>query len=138
MPDVFTSEKRSEVMRKIKSKNTKPEMQVRRALHALGYRYRLHVKSLPGTPDIVLRKYKTVIQIQGCFWHGHNCKIAHTPKSNQEYWLPKIERNIRRDQENNAKLAEQGWKEIIVWECSCRKKNLFIKEIQRILDVLSG
>jgi len=105
-------------MSRIKGKDTKPEMLVRKFLHAKGYRYRLHVKGLPGKPDIVLPKYKTVIFVHGCFWHGHEgCKYFVVPKTKTEWWLKKINSNIANDQKAVAALQKNGWKIITLWEC---------------------
>ena len=120
MADRFSTEKRSEIMARIRSKNTKPELRIRSALHRLGYRFRLHRADLPGTPDIVLPKFRAVVQVRGCFWHGHDCSIGHTPRSNAAYWGPKIERNKARDERNDAALHDTGWKVIEIWECQCR------------------
>ena len=118
MADRMTTEQRHKCMSRIKSKDTKPELIVRRYLHAHGYRYRINVKRLPGTPDIVLRKYKTVIFINGCFWHGHEgCKYFVTPKSNSQFWQKKIERNKQRDIEKRIQLRHLGWHTIINWGC---------------------
>lgn len=111
MTDIFSKEERSKIMGKIKSEDTKPELAVRKFLFSHGFRYRLHRKDLPGRPDIVLPKYKTVIFVNGCFWHGHGCKIGsgkRKPKTNIGYWIPKIEKNIERDKENYAKLTYDG------------------------------
>jgi DNA mismatch endonuclease (patch repair protein) len=132
MTDVFTKDQRSSIMRGIKSKDTKPEMQVRKALHALGLRYRLHVKDLPGKPDLVFPKYKAVIQVRGCFWHGHRCKVDHKPKSNKSYWIPKIENNIARDRKNDAAIKQMGWRLFIVWECECRDNAKFTHTIEQL------
>ena len=105
-------------MRAVKSKNTKPEMIVRKTLHALGYRYRLNVKTLPGSPDLVFPKYRAVIFVHGCFWHGHACKRgARLPKTNQDYWRKKIARNVARDAKNSEALRALGWRVITLWEC---------------------
>src|ERR1700678_1449874 len=118
MADTFSKEKRSDIMRHVKSFNTKPEHVVRRCLHKAGFRFILHKKKLPGTPDIVLPKYKVVVNVNGCFWHGHtNCKRSTLPKANNEYWRDKIERNRIRDELNNKKLYELGWKVITIYEC---------------------
>ena len=115
------SEQRSRNMSAIKSKNTKPEIKVRKILHSMGYRFRLHSKDLPGSPDIVLPKYKTVIFVHGCFWHRHeNCKYATTPKTRQEFWNKKFKENINRDNLNQANLSLKGWKIIIIWECQLK------------------
>ncbi|MEM9617297.1 MAG: very short patch repair endonuclease [Pseudomonadota bacterium] len=119
--DVFTPEKRAEVMRAVKSKDTKPELTLRKALHALGYRYRLNVKGLPGKPDLVFPKHHAVIFVHGCFWHGHDCKRgARIPKSNTAYWLEKIARNKLRDKKSAAELKKLGWRVITVWECEIK------------------
>ena len=115
------SEQRSRNMSAIKSKNTKPEIAVRKVLHSMGYRFRLHGKDLPGSPDIVLPKYKTVIFVHGCFWHRHeNCKYASTPKTRKEFWENKFRENIVRDKSNQANLLSIGWKIIIIWECQLK------------------
>jgi DNA mismatch endonuclease (patch repair protein) len=119
--DTITSAKRSEVMSRIRSKNTSPERTVRSILHRLGYRFRLHRKDLPGCPDIVLPKYHKVILVQGCFWHGHSCILGSKPKSNQEYWNPKIQSNRARDIRNIDTLLQMGWSVLELWECDIRK-----------------
>jgi len=132
MADVFTREKRSEVMALIRSKNTKPERKVRKALHHLGYRFRIHVASLPGKPDIVLRKYQTVIHVRGCFWHGHHCRDGHKPKSKLRYWGPKLEGNKQRDKRNDQRLRRHGWSVLTVWECKCRSPDALASEMKRV------
>lgn len=123
MADVMTSEQRSRCMAAIKGKDTKPEMIVRKYLFSCGLRFRVQVRKLPGTPDIVLPKYKTAIFVNGCFWHGHEgCKYFRLPKSNVEFWKEKIERNIERDRESRQALLDLGWKVIRVWECELRNK----------------
>lgn len=117
--DIWDKKKRSAVMAKIRSRDTKPEWIVRRYLFSRGYRYRKNVKGLPGTPDIVLRKYSIVIFIHGCFWHGHEVD-GHLPRSNQEFWQKKIERNKQRDAKNKEALREMGWSVITVWECQLK------------------
>lgn len=117
MTDIISKEKRSWNMSRIGPKDTKPERIVRSALHKAGFRFRLHVP-LPGKPDIVLSRYKTVIFVNGCFWHSHEgCKKAAVPKSNVEFWLKKLQRNVSRQSEVKKQLAEAGWKVIVVWEC---------------------
>ena len=121
MPDDMTPEQRHKTMSRIRSTNTKPEMIVRRYLHACGLRYRLHVVTLPGKPDIVLPRYGTCVLVNGCFWHGHEgCKYFRLPLSNQDYWSSKIERNIARDRESQARLEVMGWRVIVVWECELK------------------
>ena len=124
------SEQRSRNMSAIKSKNTKPEIKVRKVLHSMGYRFRLHSKDLPGSPDIVLPKYKTVIFVHGCFWHRHeNCKYASTPKTRQEFWNKKFTENIKRDKLNQENLSSKGWKIIIVWECEIKDKDFDLNRL---------
>ncbi|RNC64470.1 very short patch repair endonuclease [Proteiniphilum sp. X52] len=116
--DKFSSEKRSLIMSKISGKETKPEILVRKYLFAHGFRYRKNVKDLPGKPDIVLPKYKTIIFVNGCFWHGHeNCKKATLPATNTEFWREKISGNIIRDKENTQKFTKMGFKVITIWQC---------------------
>lgn len=112
-------------MSHVKSKNTKPEVLVRRFLFAHGFRFRLYRKDLPGKPDIVLPKYKTAIFINGCFWHGHeNCKYAKLPETNHEFWLTKINGNIQRDITTSSKLAEMGWRVFTIWQCELKPKTI--------------
>ncbi len=108
---------RSENMRAIRSKGMRPELAVRSMVHRLGYRYRLHKKDLPGKPDLVFASRRKVIFVHGCFWHSHDCKISHVPKSNTSYWGPKLARNQQRDAAAQVALIEQGWRYLIVWEC---------------------
>jgi DNA mismatch endonuclease (patch repair protein) len=126
MTDKFDKPKRSEIMSRVRGADTKPEMAVRRVLFGLGFRYRLHRKDLPGTPDIVLPKYRLVINVNGCFWHGcPHCRHARVrPESNKEYWNEKLDRNMRRDKENQKALEALGWRTLVVWECEIKKKNL--------------
>lgn len=129
MADVHNKETRSYNMSRIKSKNTKPEMLVRQFLHKNGFRYRLHVKNLPGKPDMVLPKYKTVIFVHGCFWHGHEgCKYYVIPKTRTEWWLSKIQGNATNDTQAEALLITAGWKIIKIWECELKKQ--FIEQAQ--------
>ncbi len=119
--DVFTPEKRSEVMALIRAKNTKPEIAVRRALHRLGYRFRLHDTNLPGRPDIVLPRHRLVIEVKGCFWHGHRCLKGRVPRSHRAYWLEKIKGNKARDKRNARRLRAMGWRVRTIWECDVRR-----------------
>ena len=122
MADVLSKEQRHQCMSNIRGKNTKPELIVRKFLFSKGLRFRLHRKDLPGSPDIVLPKYKTVVFINGCFWHGHDgCKYYTLPKSNVEFWETKITNNKNRDVLNEIKLKELGWRVIRIWECEIRK-----------------
>lgn len=123
MSDVLTKEQRHNCMSNVKSKNTKPEILVRQFLFSHGYRYRLNYNKLPGKPDIVLPKYKTVIFINGCFWHGHeDCKYATIPETNREFWITKISSNVKRDKETREKLIDSGWKVINIWQCQLKSK----------------
>lgn len=119
--DTISPDKRSALMSRIRSKDTKPEMAVRSMLHALGYRFRLHRKDLPGRPDIVLPRHRKIVLVQGCFWHGHNCRLASSPKSNEGYWSAKISGNRARDARNREALELQGWKVLELWECEIRQ-----------------
>lgn len=119
--DVFSVEKRSRIMSSISGKNTEPEIAVRSLLHSLGYRFRIHRKDLPGNPDIVLPKYKKIIFIHGCFWHGHrDCKRSKLPNSNREFWEQKIRSNVQRDNKIISSLTENGWDVMILWTCQIR------------------
>lgn len=122
MADTITLKRRSEIMSHIKSKDTSIELMVRRYLFALGYRYRVNYKALPGKPDIVFTKKKIAIFIHGCYWHGHDCKsrYAHISQSNRAYWWPKIQRTQQRDQEHIKQLEEAGWKVVVLWECQLK------------------
>jgi DNA mismatch endonuclease (patch repair protein) len=122
MADNHTKEIRSMNMSHIRSKNTKPEEIVRKYLFSKGLRYRKNVRKLPGCPDIVLKKYKAVVFVNGCFWHKHDCGRFVWPSSNVEYWSKKINRNVERDAQNIALLTEQGWRVLIIWECQLKKK----------------
>lgn len=115
--DIVSPTKRSAMMRAVKQKNTGPELRLRKMLHALGYRYRLHPKELPGKPDLVFPSRRTVIFVHGCFWHGHDCRAGRAPSSNTEYWNSKIAANRERDSRTVAALEERGWRVLTVWEC---------------------
>lgn len=120
--DIFTSDKRSKIMANVRSKNTKPEIIVRSLLHKQGFRFRLHDTKLPGHPDIVLKKFRTVVFINGCFWHQHEaCKKATLPKQNSTFWITKLQRNVERDKEEKLALEKVGWKVIVVWECETKR-----------------
>lgn len=119
--DTISKEHRSWNMSRIKSKDTKPEIYIRKALHRLGYRFRLHRKDLPGCPDIILPKHKTVIFVHGCYWHRHeNCKYAYTPNARRLFWVKKFSENVRRDKGNLEALRTMGWQVIVVWECEIK------------------
>mgnify|MGYP002725888557 CR=1 FL=1 len=132
MSDVFSPEKRSRIMSAIKSKNTKPEIRVRKLLHAMGYRFRLHKKDLPGKPDIVLPRHKKVVFINGCFWHGHKgCKRATTPKTRTDFWKNKIDKNKERDLNCVRRLRSKGYGVLTVWECETKNLDKLSKRLER-------
>ncbi|MFD2670181.1 very short patch repair endonuclease [Marinicrinis sediminis] len=122
MVDIVSPETRSRMMSGIKSKDTQPEMILRRGLHKLGFRYRLHERGLPSKPDMIFRKYNAVIFAHGCFWHGHSCHLFKWPSSNEDFWRAKINRNIDMDRRNISQLQEMGWRTGIVWECTLKGK----------------
>lgn len=134
--DKISPEKRSWVMSQVKSRNTRPEIFVRSLLHRLGYRFRIHRPDLPGKPDIVLPKYRTVIFVHGCFWHSHEgCKRARMPAANNSYWKQKLARNMDRDAHNKDSLKSLGWNVIIIWECELKNMELLRA---RLLDCLNA
>lgn len=137
MADVFSKAKRSEIMRRIRSTDTKPEMRVRRKLHALGFRYRLHDAKLPGKPDIVMPKHKTVVQVRGCFWHSHVCLAGRNPRSNKEYWESKLSRNRHRDEQNDTELRRMGWRLFVIWECEVQSNRGLVESIELLRRQLS-
>lgn len=120
MADTFTPAERSRIMAAVKSKDTSPEMIVRRIVHRLGYRYRLHVGALPGTPDLVLPRLRKIVIVNGCFWHRHTCGACRMPASRRAFWVQKIDRNARRDQRTRRKLRRLGWRVLTVWECQTK------------------
>lgn len=135
MVDKISKEHRSWNMSQIKGRNTKPELLVRKTLHQMGYRFRLHRIDMPGSPDIVLPKYKTVIFVHGCYWHRHpGCKYTYTPKTRVDFWTGKFVENIRRDQRNQTELRESGWRVGIVWECETSDRKLLISRIKEIMS----
>ncbi len=131
--DTFSKEERSQIMRAVKSKGTKPEMKVRRAIHAAGFRYRLHSRKLPGSPDLVFPRYRVAVFVHGCFWHWHGCKRSRMPSANQEYWRRKISRNIERDRRVQTLLRETGWQVVTIWECSLSEGIANLLELLREL-----
>lgn len=137
--DHCSKQKRSEIMSRVGQRNTKPELSVRKFLFSQGFRYRINVKKLPGSPDIVLPKYRTAIFVHGCFWHGHSCRAGRRPRSNTDYWLPKITANIERDARKIAELQELGWRIFVIWQCeisSIVKRNTRLTLLVR--DILSA
>ena len=136
MADVFSKKKRSEVMSGIRSKDTVPELTVRRIVHRMGFRYRLHVAHLPGRPDLVFSRLRKVVEVRGCFWHQHRgCRDSHIPKSGSEYWVPKLAGNRKRDKEHEKGLRSLGWQVLIIWECELKDMD---SAAERILSFLNG
>ena len=133
MADIVDSTTRSRMMAGIRSKNTKPEVIVRSLLHRAGFRFRLHAGHLPGKPDIVFARYKAVVLVHGCFWHGHDCPLFKWPATRPEFWKTKIGRNQLNDQRSFALLVEQGWRVAVVWECVLRGKERNLEEVRRQL-----
>lgn len=139
MTDIFSKDKRSSIMAKISGKNTAPEILVRKYLFAHGFRFRVNDKRFPGTPDIVLPKYKTIIFVNGCFWHGHeNCKAARLPKSNNSFWTNKIAQNIERDRKVQSQLQQMGYRILIIWECQLKSKKSETTLSELIADIKSN
>ena len=132
MVDVFTPEKRSAVMASIRSKNTKPEMIVRKRVFAAGFRYRLHARNLPGKPDLVFARYNVAVFVHGCFWHGHKCLNGKLPETNRDFWKEKFTRNIKNDRRVAKALEVKGWKVVTIWECQIEK------DVAKLLTLLSG
>lgn len=138
MADVVTAAVRSRMMAGIRSKNTKPEMMLRRGLHAAGFRFRLHDRKLPGTPDMVFPKWHAVIFVHGCFWHGHGCRLFRWPGTREEFWREKIGRNVSNDVQHQVMLAEAGWRVGIVWECATRAKGGQPQMIESVVNWLKS
>lgn len=137
MTDTVTPERRSQIMANIRSKGMKPELIVRRLTHSMGYRYRPHRKDLPGKPDLVFPAGRKVIFVHGCFWHQHAdpaCKIARRPKSNLDYWLPKLQRNVERDAEHRDRLSALGWQVLVIWECEVKIAAGLPERIEEFLE----
>lgn len=132
--DTLSPLERSQRMAKVKSKGTKPEMLVRRLVHSMGYRYRLHGPGLPGRPDLVFKGRRKVIFVHGCFWHRHEgCRLARLPKSRLDFWLPKLEGNKQRDAQKLEQLCQQGWKSLVIWECELKDLGLLEKRLRAFL-----
>lgn len=135
MTDVFPREKRSWIMSRVREKNTSPELKVRSLAHRLGFRFRLHRKDLPGTPDLVFPSRKKVIFVHGCFWHGHDCvRGKREPKTNTEYWVKKIRRNIERDAAHQSELKALGWDFLVIWECELGTPEIVSRKISVFLS----
>ncbi|NJM12227.1 MAG: DNA mismatch endonuclease Vsr [Synechococcaceae cyanobacterium SM1_2_3] len=139
MTDIVDRATRSRMMAHIRSRDTAPELAVRRELHSLGIRYRLHDEKLPGRPDIVIKRLRTVIFVHGCFWHRHpGCRLAYTPKSNVDFWLRKLEGNVARDRVNQSRLAELGWRVLTIWECETRNHEALREQLAQWLALEHG
>ena len=134
MADTLTPRERSAIMARIRGKDTKPEMAVRRLVHGMGFRYRLHRKDLPGKPDIVFGPRRKAIFVHGCFWHQHDCPAGRMPSSRQDYWKPKLRRNVERDEANRKKLERNGWDVLVIWECETKDKEELAARIMRFLS----
>lgn len=132
--DPLTPPERSERMSRIRNADTKPEMTVRRLVHSMGYRYRLHARDLPGNPDLVFRPRKKVIFVHGCFWHQHDCRQYRQPRTKREFWEPKLAKNKARDADVRRQLRKLGWGVMVVWECQVRKESLLRSRIKTFLD----
>ncbi|MDX2179052.1 MAG: very short patch repair endonuclease [Bryobacteraceae bacterium] len=132
--DKLTPEARSANMRRIRSRDTAPEMIVRRIVHRMGFRYRLHRGDLPGRPDIVLTRLGKIVDVRGCFWHQHpGCTDSHIPKSRRAYWEPKLSQNAARDKSNASRLRAMGWRLLVIWECETKKPDTLTKRLTRFL-----
>ena len=133
--DTVSKKKRSEIMSRIRGKNTKPELIVRKYLSSKGYRYKLHDKNLPGRPDLVLKKHQTAVFVNGCFWHQHpGCKKATSPKSNNVYWDAKLAKNVDRDKKNIETIENEGWRCLILWECETKDQEALQEKIKIFMD----
>ncbi len=133
--DIFNKEKRSAIMSRVRSANTGPEIRVRKILHRLGYRFRLHRRDLPGTPDIVLPAYDSIVLVHGCFWHRHDrCRDASTPSTRIRFWKKKFAENVTRDAKKTAALRALGWKVLIVWECELRDEGALAEKLKGVLS----
>jgi len=134
--DTLSPLERSERMRRVRSKHTKPELVVRSLVHSLGYRYRLHVAALPGTPDLAFPGRHKVIFVHGCFWHRHGarCPLTRLPKSKLDYWRPKFEQNKKRDEKNRKRLRSAGWESLVIWECQLKDSETLVKRITAFLE----
>lgn len=132
--DTRSPDQRRRIMQSVNNKNTAPEMQVRRILHAMGLRFRIHRKDLPGSPDIVLPRYRTAIFVHGCFWHAHGCAKGQPPKSRLDYWLPKLAKNVERDRTKKEQLEALDWRVLVVWQCEIKKSDALAERVQAFVD----
>ena len=134
MADQFTSEQRSAIMRRVPSANTRPEIRVRKIVHRLGFRFRLHAQNLPGKPDLVFRRRKQAVFVHGCYWHQHKCDAAKRPATNRRYWNNKLDNNVQRDKKNLYLLRRQGWRVLTVWECELKNTERLERRLFRFLN----
>jgi DNA mismatch endonuclease (patch repair protein) len=134
MTDVFSKEKRSWIMSRVKGRDTKPEILVRSLVHRMGYRFRIHGRELPGNPDIVLPRHGKVIFVHGCFWHGHNrCPRSKRPTTNKSFWNKKLDGNIKRDRRFRRSLVHKGWRILVVWQCEMREPDRLLRKLEKFL-----
>lgn len=134
MADPLSKEQRSRVMSRVKNKDTKPEVRVRSMLHQMGYRFRLHLRDLPGAPDIVLPRHRKAVFVHGCFWHSHDCPRGKRPSTRTEFWNAKLDRNVERDRTNRESLENQGWQVLTVWECELKDPDAVREKLRRFMD----
>lgn len=136
MRDRLTPEQRSAQMRRIRKTNTRPEIAVRRVAHALGLRFRLHRRDLPGSPDLVFPSHRKLIFVHGCFWHQHEgCRLARKPGTRLDYWLPKLDRNVQRDRDVQERLRAAGWQSFVIWECETKKPSIVEQRVRRLFNL---
>lgn len=136
--DVFTSEERSRLMARVRGKDTRPELVVRSVAHRLGYRFRLHRRELPGTPDLVLTRHRAAVFVNGCFWHGHDCKRGALPRTNEEFWSKKIKGNAARDAVVHDQLVAAGWRVLTIWECETHDTDSIAEKLREFLNEKEG
>ena len=132
--DTVTAQRRSEMMSKVRGWDTKPELVVRRLVHGMGYRYRLHVAALPGRPDLVFPSLGKIVFVHGCFWHQHSCKRSARPTSNVAFWEKKLDRNLARDRASAAALKQEGWSVLVIWECETNNRQKLKRKLSRFLS----
>ena len=138
MTDIYDKAKRSAIMSKISGKETKPEILVRKFLHTNGFRFRKNDKRYPGKPDVILPKFKTIIFIHGCFWHGHLCKAGKLPETRKEFWTEKLQANKARDNQNIQELKKLGWKVLVIWQCEIKNKSVRSERLESLLEEIGG
>ena len=134
MADNWSKDQRSRLMARVRTRDTEPETRVRKLLHGMGYRFRLHPKDLPGSPDIVLPRYRKAVFVHGCFWHGHDCAKGRRPTSNVDFWSKKLDRNVVRDRQSNDALGALGWKVLVIWECQTQEPDTLPSLLRTFLE----